>query len=480
MTEEKHNPLSYFEALSRIPHGSGNTAAATRFCLDFAKENGLFAVSDALGNVVIRKPASRGAEDETPVILQGHLDMVTVKEPDRSIDMEKEGITLICEGDILRADGTSLGADNGIAVAMVMALLADPDAHHPPLEAVFTVDEEIGLLGALGMDMSALRGRRYINLDSDAEGVLTVSSAGGARVDIRLPVCFENQKGTLFSVSVSGLRGGHSGVTIGEGRPNALRLAAEMLTRVSAVTPIRLASFAGGDKDNAIPAGVVFSFFADDVAAAEEALCVADNTIRVREGEKDPDILVVRFQEEDTRPSLSYAATRVFRNLLFALPNGALAMSSEIAGLVETSANLAVARLDGKEAEITVSIRSALADEKEKLLADIQKTAEMAGATVTVRGDYPAWEYRKASPLRDTACAVYRRLFGRDMKVEAIHAGLECGVFYHAIPDLDAISLGPDMWDIHTSAERLSLSSVERTYTLLTEILEDLAKGENQ
>ncbi len=479
MQNKKRTPLSYFEEYAKIPHGSGNTAAATRFCLAFAKENGLAASADRMGNVIIRKPASPGVEGETAVILQGHLDMVTAREPGVVIDMEREGITLLYEGDALRADGTTLGADNGIAVAMVMALLADPDAVHPPIEAVFTVDEEIGLLGALGMDMSALRGRRYINLDSDGEGVVTVSSAGGARVDISLPVCREMREGSLFSLSISGLRGGHSGITIGEERANALRLAAELLDAVGGATPLFLSSFNGGDQDNAIPSEVRFSFFAADAALAAETLADAERRVRTREIGAEPELLIVWCRDEESGPALTHAATRVFRDLLVSLPNGALAMSGEIPGLVETSANLASASLDEGEARITLSVRSALALEKEALLASIRETADMAGATVTVRGDYPAWEYRKDSPLRETALAVYRRLFGREMKIEAIHAGLECGVFYHAIPDLDCIAIGPDMVDVHTPKERLSLSSTDRTYRFLLGILNALAKGDN-
>lgn len=478
---EKRDALSYFAEYSRIPHGSGNMIAAGDFCRRFAAENRLDFFKDDHGNVLIRKPASCGAEGLSPVILQGHLDMVAVQDAESSMDMEHEGITLVREGDILRADGTSLGADNGIAVGMMLSVLADKEAVHPPLEAVFTVDEEIGLLGALAFDKSCLQGKRYINLDAEGEGHFTVSCAGGATAEITLPVCREMQKGRVCRVVIDGLSGGHSGTEIDKGHENALSLAAELLSSLSDRIPYTLLAFSGGEKDNAIPTSVSFALVSSDPHVKEELLLLLA-ALRERLAEKEPSLITATVEEDgedgDASLALTDEATRVFRKLLLALPNGVRAMSGEIAGLVQTSANLAIAELSSDRARVTVSVRSSVREEKEALLSEIAAAVRAAGGECAVHGAYPAWEYRAHSPLRDCACAVFRRLSGKEPIIEAIHAGLECGVFYDAIADLDCIAFGPQLENIHTPREWLSISSAQRTEAFLRALLAELAKGE--
>lgn len=466
--------FSVFEDYCAIPHPSRHTEAATAFCLAFAARHGLAAVRDAAGNVVIRKPASSGYEDHPTVILQGHLDMVAEKTPDCRIDMEKEGLSLFREGDLIGAHGTTLGGDDGIAVAMALAILADPALPHPPLEVVFTTDEEIGMLGAVAMDMSALQGRRLLNLDSEDEGVLTVSCAGGAQVNIRCPVCRGTARGTLCSVELDGLTGGHSGAEIHKNRLNAAVFLCRLVRAAASVTAVRLLSLCGGLKDNAIPCRASASFFAADPAAAEAAVRAAFRDGCADHAESDPGARLAFRTEEAEAPAVSAVDSARLLDFLMALPCGVQAMSREMPGLVQTSLNLGILQTEDAAVSLVYSVRSSVGAEKAALIRRLTDAAARAGAAYTVEGDYPAWEYRQDSPLRETVCAAYEALYGRPMQVLAIHAGLECGLFSDRLPGLDCVSLGPAMYDIHTARERLSVSSVARTYALVCDVLKRL------
>ncbi|MBO5052569.1 MAG: aminoacyl-histidine dipeptidase [Clostridia bacterium] len=463
--------FSIFEELCALPHPSRNTAAATDYCLRFAKQHGLAAESDAAGNVVIRKPATPGKENAPTVILQGHLDMVAEKEPGHPIDFDKDGLSLFLDGDLIGAHGTTLGGDDGVAVAMVLAILADDSLAHPAIEAVFTTDEEIGMLGAEAMDMSGLRGKYMINIDSEEEGVLTVSCAGGAQADIRLPVCREAACGTCFSVVLEGMSGGHSGAEIHKNRANADRVAAMLLAAVSAVCEVRLVSIEGGTKDNAIPCRATCCFYVSDATAAEQAIGAFCETVKATYAESDPGLSISYEIHEKTTPALTVEGTRVLQSLLLDIPCGVQKMSTDIPGLVQTSLNLGILQTAETEIHAVYSVRSSVGAEKSDLLAEMRAIATAAGASFTVEGEYPAWEYKRESPLRDTVVDTYRRLYGADMRVEAIHAGLECGLFSDRIPGLECVSLGPNMQDIHTTRERLSVSSVRRTYEFVCAIL---------
>ena len=422
--------------------------------------------------MVIWKPASPGYEGHPAVVLQGHLDMVCVKDAGTAHDFEKDPLDLVVEGDWVRARGTTLGGDNGIAVAIILALLDDETAVHPPIEAVLTVDEEIGLLGANGLDCSDLAGRKLINIDSEDEGVLTVSCAGGSRCDIRQEFPLEEAEGAVCTLTVSGGQGGHSGIEIHKGLANASKLLGACLKDMPG---IRLISLAGGAQDNAIPKEAEAVFLAEAPASLEAVRARFEAETRAAFAEKEPGLnFTLASIPPERRRALSGEDTRKAVSLLNDYPNGVQAMSADIPGLVQTSLNLGILRLEEGRMELSSSVRSSVAAEKDALCARLETLAAQYGGSFSQRGAYPPWEYRKDSPLRDTMTRVYRELSGREMQVEAIHAGLECGLFSGKMPGLDAVSIGPDLRDVHSARERMSVSSGARTWTYLRKVLEEL------
>lgn len=462
----------FFEELTRIPHGSGNTAAASDWAVRFAEERGLRYRRDAMGNIVIRKKASPGYEDHPAVILQGHLDMVCVRETGSGHNFAADPLELEVDGDWVKARGTSLGADNGIAIAIAMAVMDDDSIPHPPLEAVFTVDEEIGLLGAAGLDCSDLEGRRLINLDSEDEGVLTVSCAGGARCDIAREFPVENAAGAVCALTISGGQGGHSGIEIHKRLANANKLLAQCLGEIPG---IRLVSLSGGLQDNAIPKEAEAVFLTEDPAAAADICGRFEERAKAVFGEREPTLAVSLVSvPAERRRALSNPDSQAVIGLLNGHPNGVQAMSRDIPGLVQTSLNLGIVRLENGKLSVSGSVRSSVAAEKEALCRELEELAERYGAGYSRRGEYPPWEYRKESPLRDVMTRVYKRLTGKEMAVEAIHAGLECGLFAGKTEGLDAVSIGPDLRDVHSVREKMSVSSVQRTWTYLLEVLKEL------
>ncbi len=450
----------FFEELSRIPRESGNTAAAGAWVEEFAKARGLRCRRDELGNVVIWKDASPGYEGRPAVILQGHLDMVCVQDPGVEHDFTRDPLELVLDGDWLKAKGTTLGGDDGAAVAMMLALLDDDGIPHPPIEAVFTVDEEIGLLGAAGLDCSDLQGRTLINLDSEAEGVLTVGCAGGARCDLELALPTRPAAGKRCTLAISGLPGGHSGAEIHKNIPNANWVLAQCL---QALPEARLVSLHGGEQDNAIPdrAQAVFVLPEDQVDSAAE---------KFHERKEDAACSFTWATHEPV-DALSAEDTHKALDLILSAPNGVQAMEPDLPGQVRTSLNLGILRLEEGKLRLTWSVRSSAAAEKEALIGQLQALAEDCGGTFSRRGDYPAWEYRPESRLRDVMVRVYREQSGKEPVVETIHAGLECGLLAEKLPGLDAVSIGPDMRDIHSPRERLSVSSVRRTWDYLLAVL---------
>ncbi len=461
---EPKSVLRFFEELCAIPHGSGNTAAASDWAVDFAKTRGLRYRRDEAGNVVIWKDASPGYEDHPAVMLQGHLDMVCVAEAGVDHDFTKDGLELVVDGDWIRARGTTLGGDDGIAVAMAMAVLDNDAIPHPPLEAVFTVDEEIGLLGATALDCSDLKSKYLLNIDSEAEGILTVGCAGGARCDLHIPLPAEAASGDVFTLSVSGLPGGHSGAEIHKNIPNANRVLAQCLTSLPGV---RLISLHGGEQDNAIPgqaeARVLLPAGGADGGLLESAFRQA------LAGEVPGASCALAQTGSGSCRALSAEDSRRALELILSAPNGVQAMEPDLPGQVRTSLNLGILRLEEGALRLTWSVRSSAAAEKEALVEKLK--ALSAAGSFTRRGDYPAWEYRKDSPLRDTMVAVFKEQYGREPKVETIHAGLECGILSAKMPALDAVSFGPDLVDIHTPRERASISSLQRTWAYLVAVL---------
>ena len=466
--------FGYFEEICAIPHGSRNTKMISDYLVGFAKAHNLTYHQDEMNNVILFAPGTCGMEDRPPVILQGHIDMVCEKEASCPIDMAAEGLDVTHDDTCVYAKGTTLGGDDGIAAAMAMALLADDTIPHPPLEVVMTTEEEIGLLGATAIDLSQLKGRTLINLDSEAEGVFTVSCAGGCTACISLPVERRAVYGPCIRLTVDGLQGGHSGADIHLKRANANKIMGEFMSRIQKLMPLCLTSLSGGAKDNAIPRSCQATLVAmginleriNDIAAALQE--------EVRANYDEPDATVQAFDVDALGGnSLSTESTAKVISLLCSAPNGVQKWSADIEGLVQTSLNLGIAKL-GDRFSATFSVRSSVNSEKQEVLDQLKALAEMLDGTYSQDGEYPAWEYRKESHLLDTMVRVYREMFAQEPKVEAIHAGLECGLFSQKLPGLDCVSIGPLMHDIHTTRERLEIASTERVWKFLLEVLKNL------
>ena len=471
---EPASVFGYFEEICSMPHGSGNTKQISDYLVNFAKSQGLRYIQDAADNVIIFGDATPGYEDHPAVILQGHMDMVCEQDADCTIDMAKEGLDVTYEGNMVYAKGTTLGADNGIAVAMGMAILADKTIPHPPIELLITSDEEIGLLGAAAADLTELKGRTLINMDSEGEGIFTVSCAGGCVANIGLNVERHAVYGPCIRLVVDGLQSGHSGADIHRNRANANKVMGEFMSRIQKLMPLCLTSLSGGAKDNVIPGScqatlVAMGINLERINGIAEAL-----QAEIREQYDEPNAMVQAFDVDALGGnSLSTESTAKVISLLCAAPNGVQSWSKDIEGLVQTSLNMGIAKL-GESMKITCSVRSSVNNEKVELLGQLEKLAEFYGASFNVMGEYPAWEYKADSKLRDTMVKLYVDMFGKEPKVVAIHAGLECGLLGEKLPGLDCVSIGPQMHDIHTSRERLEIASVERTWKFLLEILKAL------
>lgn len=469
------NVFAIFEELCAIPHGSGNTKAISDYCVAFAKERGLEVVQDELNNVIIRKAASAGYEHAPTVILQGHLDMVCVKEESCSKDMAQEGLDLVVEGDFVRAAGTSLGGDDGIAVAMALAVLDDDTLPHPPLEVLFTVDEETGMYGAIGVDFSLLTGRKLINIDSEEENVITVGCAGGLRLQADLPLHRESRQGVSCTVTVDGLVGGHSGVEIHKGRAAAISVLGRVLQELLDAAPYALTALCGGTVGNAIPCTASATLVAekDAVEALRRACEAVGIALRREYAAADPGLCVsFTAGEEVYVQAVDNAGTKAVLFALTQLPQGVVSMSGDIEGLVQTSCNLGVAKMEGDALMLKLLLRSNMESEKQWLCRRIVSLMEAAGGSVELEGGYPAWEFRRESTLRELVADCSREVFGAEPQVCAIHAGLECGLFCGKAADLDCVSIGPDILDIHSPQERLSIASTQRVYELLLQVLE--------
>ena len=473
---EPKNVFHYFEEITKIPHGSGNIQQISDYLVNFAKARGLHVTQDELKNVIIIKEATPGYESEPAVILQGHMDMVAVKTPDCPINMKTEGLRVAIRGDEIYAEGTSLGGDDGIAVAYALALLDSDSIKHPKLEVVITVDEEVGMDGARGIDLSMLTGHRMINLDSEEEGIFLTSCAGGARVNCSLPLDFEDRQGTTLELSVGGLQGGHSGAEIHKERGNSNCLMGRVLYRVAEKLPVCLCTVDGGLADNAIPRETKAVILTDerDVQEIRDIVRTVEDEVRAELATKDPEVYIHAKQRETKQVScVTVEDTRRAAAFLCALPNGVQAMSADMPELVETSLNLGILKLDGNGLKAEFSVRSSVESEKYALIGKLEAVTALAGGSYQATGDYPGWKYRKDSPLREKMIALYEKMYGDPPKVEAIHAGLECGILGSKISDLDCVSMGPQMHDIHTTEETLSISSTARVWDYLVRLLEE-------
>lgn len=467
----------YFEELCKIPHGSGNTKQISDYLVSFAKEHGLEYVQDEMNNVVIYKPATEGYEDAPAVILQGHMDMVCEKRPDVDHDFTKDPLNISVKDGYVTANGTTLGGDDGIAVAYGLALLESKDLAHPALEVLITVDEEIGLLGAEGFDCSVLKGKRLINLDSEAEGSLWISCAGGLSGISTIPVQRVEAEGQKAAVKITGLMGGHSGAEIDKKRANANVLMGRFLYSLQQETAYEIISLAGGQKDNAITREADAELLVEDINSVKACAEKLQKVFREEYAGTDEGITVEITDLGVASAKVLHPTSR--EKVLFFLmevPFGIQKMSGSIDGLVETSTNIGIVKLGEDEFLGSSSVRSSVEAAGAALSDKICYLTEFLGGEYTVQGAYPAWEYRKDSPLRDQMVEVYEEMYGEKPNVVAIHAGLECGLFYKKIEGLDCVSLGPNMKDIHTSEEVLDIASTERVWKYLVKVLESLKK----
>ena len=465
--------LAYFEELCKIPHGSGNEEAVACFIENFAKERGLFTIRDKNNNVFIRKEATAGYEEVPGYLLQGHTDMVCAKETSSSHDFERDALDLYMENGWLRARGTTLGGDDGIAVAFMLALLDGETEGHPVLECLFTTEEETGLGGAESFDYSVVTARRMINLDSESEGEVCAGCAGGVRSKISFIPATEASSGDVVTLSVDGLFGGHSGVEINCGRANAIILVANMLSEVAMEQDIALISIVGGEKDNAIPRMCEAKFVAED---ATRALAVIERfDAEIREGlcEADAGLKVSASVENDAADVKTLADGGALLEMLGNVQVGVLAMSAHLEGLVEFSRNLGVIEVNEDGAYITYSSRSAKEEQIDLSIAQVNAEVEKLGASVKHTGRYPGWDFLPESELRDSYVRKFKEIMGTDVQTVVIHAGLECGIIKSRIPDMDIISVGPNMRNIHTPDEALQLESCERLFTVLKAVLSE-------
>lgn len=470
----------FFEEISAIPRGSGNEKGISDYLVKFAHDRGLWVYQDDAYNVIIKKGGSKGAENRPAVMLQGHIDMVCEKVAGVEHDFEKEGLDLVVEDGVLTANGTTLGADNGVAVALMLMVLDDEDIVHPPVECVFTTEEEVGLNGARTLDKSQISARTMINMDSEEEGMATISCAGGLRIECTRPVVREKAEGTLLTIEISGLKGGHSGTDIDKERQNAIRVMARMLYQLMKNTDGKLVAFSGGNKDNAIPRECMASLIYADALQAQKADELACSLAETMADEITPyeENFTCEISSEEGRiaDAISAEDAKAFITAMYLAPNGVQSRNIKLDGFVVVSTNMGVVRAEDDRLVIVFSPRSSVASLQEEMKARLGLLAETFGFTATYSGEYPGWSYKEESPIREVFLESYRELFGEELKTEALHAGLECGLFSDAVPGLDAIAVGPTLNNVHTPEENLPLDSFERFYELLKDVLRRLTE----
>ncbi len=470
-----------FEEITRIPHGSGNIREISNELKHFAEERKFKCRQDEAGNVVIFVPGKHGGENASPVMLQGHMDMVCEKNADSRHDFKNDPLDLRMMDDYVFARGTTLGGDDGIALAFCLAIADDPTLTHPPLELVFTVDEEIGMLGAKALDTSDLKSRRLINLDSEDEGKILLSCAGGLTGHMRVPVKFTKKSGHKYQIIISGLKGGHSGQEIDKYHANANILLGRLFHFLRKKMYFDLVDCRGGLADNAIPrdADATVLVRQEDFAAFEAIIKEFAETIKneYRANEDNIQIYCNSFGESEENVLVGKTMERVIF-LLNTVPDGVQKMCQEpsMKGLVETSLNIGIMRLEESDFRLTASVRSSIESAKHNLSDKLRYLTETIGGSYEVAGEYPGWEYDENSELLAVSKEVFYQVYGHEPITEGIHAGLECGIFSNKIPGLEIISIGPDILNIHTPNEKLCISSVQRTWLYLTKLLEALSR----
>lgn len=461
----------FFEEISAIPRGSFHEAGIADYLVNFAAQRGLAHWRDEMNNVLIKKPATAGREGEKPLMLQGHTDMVCEKNNDVEHDFLKDPLKLWLDGKYLRARGTTLGADNGIAVAVMMAMLDGELTSHPALECLFTTAEEVGLNGAHAFDYSLIDADRMINLDSEEQGIVTAGCAGGLRSDLTMDYTAVPFAGEGLRVTVKGLMGGHSGVNINSGRANANKLMGRILAALWAQEPFGIARLEGGSKDNAIPRECEAVLAVANAERAEEVITRVAAELAEEMSADDKGFTVICESCESESVMMGERDTQNAVTLLACVTNGVMTMSPHIRGLVEFSRNLGTVRYEDQKLTFVFSSRSSLEAQLDASIRELDLLAAMLGCKASHYSRYPGWAFAPISPLRDAYLQVYRELTGKEAKVDIIHAGLECGVISSHIPGMDMISIGPDMKDIHSPDEALDLDSVEAFWQLLVDLI---------
>ncbi len=472
--------LENFARISAIPRQSGNEAKIREYLAGWAKDHGFAVEIDEVGNLIIRIPATKGQEKRKPVVLQGHLDMVCEKTPESTHDFFRDPIRLIQDGDWLKADHTTLGADNGIAIAIAMSLMTDDSVEHPPVELLFTVEEETGLTGATGLKPNTLKGKYLINIDSENDNVFTVGCAGGKDTHIEFDLDYEEVPNdyTAMQLMVGGCTGGHSGENIINERANAIRVLVRVLHNIREQTDLRLIGIIGGTAHNAIPRDAEATFYlpVSESDKISEIIANLHETIRSEFALTDPGMkisLKTLHQTPDRRAMLSYVSLKVL-DLISSIPHGVAARSTEMPHLVETSSNLAKVWINEGKLFILSSQRSSVMSRRDAITARIEAVARLGGARSYSGNGYPSWRPDFKSPLVKKCREIYIDLFGEEPRVEAIHAGLECGLIGNLHPGMQMISLGPTIKNPHSPEEKLFMPSLSKTYRLLTRILAEI------
>lgn len=471
--------FGYFEEITKIPRGSGNERGISDYLVAFAKEYNLEVIQDKALNIIIKKPGTLGYENVPPVIIQGHLDMVNEKNKDTQHDFDKDPLKLKIVDDFIYADGTTLGADNGIAIAYGMALLTSKDIPHPPLEVLMTVEEETGMGGAMALNPADIKGRLLINIDSEEEGKLLVSCSGGVRVIQTLPIQWEAKEAgkTAFMISIRGLKGGHSGMEIDKGRGNSNVILGRILSDLSTNVDFSMSEISGGSKMNAIPreADAKILVGENQIASLENKIMEWNKILKNELMTSDPDIVVLLEKVENNIEKVFSKETKekVIASLVL-IPNGVQSMSMDIKDLVESSTNLGVVITKAASIEFQSAIRSSVKSLKYAILNKAKVVAALVGAELKADSDYPEWQYNPSSKLRSLFERVYSEKYGKMPEITAIHAGVECGLFGEKLEGLDMISIGPNLYDVHTPEEHLSISSTKRTWEFLQEVLKSI------
>lgn len=476
---EPNGVFYFFEEISKIPRGSGNERAISDYMVNFAQSRGLECIQDKANNILIRKAGTQGYENSPILIIQGHIDMVCEKNSGTIHDFLCDPLKLRIDGDFISAEGTTLGADNGIAIAYALALLDSNTIPHPPLEIIMTTDEEVGMGGAAAFDTTQLKGRRFINIDTEEEGKLLVSCCGGVRATITLPVKRVESPvwGIPYIINIKGLKGGHSGADIHLQRANANKLMGRTLLALTEVYDVKIASVNGGSMDNAIcrETEAVVLVKSEDIEGITKLISDCEKTY-LHEYKNCDKGITVKFERlnESVVNVFDDSTAKNVVDILILIPYGVVTMSLDIKGLVESSTNLGIVKTTEDSINFASAVRSCVASKKYVIYNQLKQLAHITGGELSARGDYPAWEFNPQSELLDIFKNVYKNMYGVEAEVEAIHAGLECGLFGERVKGMDMISMGPNMFDVHTPDERLSISSTGRVWEFLKEVLKSM------